>query len=113
MNYMPPLLGPHVRRLRQRAGLTQQQAADLAGTSVAALRDLEQGRVAAPRSTTLRRLTEALWLPASEAEDLLRRGQPGQTPAHDLWLQVLGPISLRIDGEPVLLGSTRQRLLLG
>lgn len=110
---MPPGLGSNVRRLRRAAGLTQQQAADLAGMSVAALRDLEQGRIATPRSATLRRLAEAFRLPAGEAELLIRRAQPGQFPAGDLWLQVLGPVTLQVHGAPVELGSHRQRLLLG
>lgn len=102
-----------MRTLRRGAGLSQRQAADLAGLSVAALRDLEQGRVAAPRPATLRRLAEALRLPAADAEELLRYAQPGQLPATDLWLQVLGPVAVQVDGVVVEVGSARQRLLLG
>lgn len=106
-------LGGVIQTYRRRAGLTQQQTADLAGLSVAALRDLEQGRVATPRPATLRRLAEALRLPAAELEELLRWAQPGRAPADDLWLRVLGPMSVRVDGVVLDLGSPRQRLLLG
>jgi DNA-binding SARP family transcriptional activator len=99
--------------LRRDAGLTQRQAADLAGLSVGSLRDLEQGRITAPRSATLRRLAEALRLSAVDTDALLRRSQPGQFPDDGLWLQVLGPVTLQVDGARVELGSTRQRLLLG
>jgi DNA-binding SARP family transcriptional activator/DNA-binding XRE family transcriptional regulator len=99
--------------LRRDAGLTQQQAADLAGLSIGSLRDLEQGRITAPRSATLRRLAEALRLSAADTDELLRRSQPGQFPDDELWLQVLGPVALRVDGARVELGSPRQRLLLG
>lgn len=106
-------LGSSVRDLRQQAGLTQQQAADLAGMSVGALRDLEQGRVSAPRAATLRRLAEALRLPVRATEELLRWAQPGQAPDRGLWLQLLGPLAVQVDGAVVAIGSARQRLLLG
>lgn len=110
---MLPRLGVHVRELRCRAGLTQQQTAELAGISVASLRDLEQGRVTAPRAGTLRRLAEALQLPAEEADELIRSGQPGQRPADDLWLQVLGPLAVRLQDGSLGISSRTQRALLG
>jgi DNA-binding SARP family transcriptional activator len=110
---MATRLGSYVQQLRRDAGLTQQQAADLAGLSVGSLRDLEQGRITSPRSATLRRLAEALRLSSADTDELVRRGQPGQFPDDDVWLQVLGPVTLQVDGERVELGSTRQRLLLG
>jgi DNA-binding SARP family transcriptional activator/DNA-binding XRE family transcriptional regulator len=109
---MPPGLGSYVRQLRLDAGLTQQQAADLAGMSVAALRDVEQGRITTPRSTTLRRLAEAMRLPAPDAEELIRCGQPGRFPSNDLWLQVLGPLALHTGEGPVEVPE-RQRMVLG
>lgn len=58
-----------VRRTRLRAGLTQQQLADLSAISVRAVRDLEAGRVRRPRRDTVRLLSEALRLgPARAAE---------------------------------------------
>ncbi|SFB40403.1 DNA-binding transcriptional activator of the SARP family [Amycolatopsis marina] len=102
-----------IKLFRRRAGLTQQQAADLAGLSVAGLRDLEQGRVVAPRAGTLRRLASALELSAGEAEDLLRIGRSAPAPGQDLWVRVLGPLTIEVDGKEVDPGSARQRLLLG
>jgi transcriptional regulator with XRE-family HTH domain len=45
-----------MRRTRLRAGLTQQQLADLSALSVRAVRDLETGRVRRPRRDTVRLL---------------------------------------------------------
>ncbi|MEQ4304093.1 tetratricopeptide repeat protein [Plantactinospora sp. B6F1] len=101
-----------LREFRERAGLTQQELADRAGLSVGGLRDLEQGRVAAPRSTTLRRLADALGLSAEEAAGLVRLGRAAQPPAHGLRLQVLGPLAVVVDGAGVDLGSAKQRTLL-
>jgi len=57
-----------VRRTRLRAGLTQQQLADLSALSVRAVRDLEAGRVRRPRRDTVRLLADALRLgPAGES----------------------------------------------
>lgn len=81
--------------------------------SLAALRDLEQGRVVAPRPAALRRLGEALWFPASELEELIRRGQPGELPDDELWIQILGRLTVRIRGAAVAIGSTRSRVLFG
>lgn len=103
-----------VREFRRRAALTQQQAADLAGLSVAVVRDLEQGRVAAPRPTTLRRLAEALRLSRTDAERLLWSAQPGrQRELRELSVRVLGRLAVTRGGAEVELESTRQRLLLG
>jgi DNA-binding SARP family transcriptional activator/predicted negative regulator of RcsB-dependent stress response/DNA-binding XRE family transcriptional regulator len=99
-----------VRRHRRRAGLTQQQAAESAGISVAGLRDLEQGRVAAPRPGTLRRLATALGVSEAERAELLRAAQPGGT---GLYTRILGPLALTVDDTPVDLGSESQRTLLG
>src|SRR5882757_6261225 len=46
-------LGARLRRLRVAAGLTQNEAARRADLSVGTLRDLEQGRTAAPRKASL------------------------------------------------------------
>jgi DNA-binding SARP family transcriptional activator/Flp pilus assembly protein TadD/DNA-binding XRE family transcriptional regulator len=108
----PPRLDGLVRRFRRRAGLTQQEAAELAGMSVAALRDLEQGRVATPRPGTVRRLTTALQLSTAEAEELLRLAQ-APAAVTGLRLRVLGPLTASVDGVPADPGSATQRALLG
>lgn len=81
--------------------------------SVAALRDLEQGRIGNPRPMTLRRLADGLGLSMTDTEVLLLYGQPGMLPDSHLWLRVLGPFTVYVDGEPVPTGSDRARLLLG
>lgn len=102
-----------IRLFRRRVGLTQQQVADLAGLSVAGLRDLEQGRVRTPRAGTLRRLASALELSATEADELMRAGRSGPSSGNALWIRVLGPLTIRVDGDDIDHGSARQRLLLG
>ncbi|MFC0529911.1 BTAD domain-containing putative transcriptional regulator [Phytohabitans kaempferiae] len=101
-----------LRALRERAGLTQQDLADRAGLSVGGLRDLEQGRVAAPRPATLRRLAASLGVSDEEAAGLVRLGQRANPPVHDLRIQVLGPLAVVAGAESVDLGSTKQRTLL-
>jgi DNA-binding SARP family transcriptional activator/Tfp pilus assembly protein PilF/DNA-binding XRE family transcriptional regulator len=109
----PQRLDGLAREFRRRAGLTQQEAADLAGMSVAALRDLEQGRVAAPRPATVRRLAAALRLSPVEATELLRLAAGGPTAAAGLHMRVLGPLEVTVDGAPADPGSATQRVLLG
>ncbi len=53
-------LGQLLRLIRLKSGLTQQQLADLATVSVRAVRDLESGRVRAPRRHTVRLLAREL-----------------------------------------------------
>ncbi|SDD75484.1 DNA-binding transcriptional activator of the SARP family, partial [Prauserella marina] len=102
-----------IQEFRRRAGMTQQQAAELAGVSLAGLRDLEQGRVAKPRVATLRRLATALALSADETDELIGLSLNTQIPGYDLWVQVLGPLSAQVAGAAVDPGSARRRMLLG
>ncbi|QSB15315.1 tetratricopeptide repeat protein [Natronosporangium hydrolyticum] len=106
-------LGKVLQELRQRVGLTQQEAADLAGLSVAGLRDVEQGRVATPRARTIRLLGGALGLSATEVADLVALARPNPRAAGGVWLGVLGPLALRVDGVEADPGSETQRVLLG
>lgn len=105
-------VGPLVRQFRKRAGLTQQELADLAGFSVASLRDLEQGRVTQPRANTLRRLAEALELPPQET-DYLVHNPASNAPHYGLRVEVLGPLRLRIGNENIVPSSQIQQALLG
>jgi DNA-binding SARP family transcriptional activator/DNA-binding XRE family transcriptional regulator len=98
---------------RRRAGLTQVELAGLAGLSVAGLRDLEQGRVAAPRAATLRRLAAVLGLSAAEAADLARPPVAESDPGREIWIGVLGPLTVRAGGAEIDPGSEVQRMLLG
>jgi transcriptional regulator with XRE-family HTH domain len=45
---------------RQQAGLTQEELAEKTGLSVRAIRNLEAGRVRAPRQASVRMLADAL-----------------------------------------------------
>jgi DNA-binding SARP family transcriptional activator len=124
--------GVVLRAHRRAAGLTQQQLADLAEVSVGTLRDLEQGRTRHPRPGSAARLTAALGLDASQAEQLpqqarvqaarvqegataARHGQRVARPAavDGVWVQVLGPLAAWRGGAPVALGAPKQRAALG
>lgn len=105
-------LGDLVRAHRRRAGLTQVEVAALAGLSIAGVRDIEQGRVVTPRTKTIRRLGTVLNLPAAELTRLTRRPTADDDSA-GLWIGVLGPLTVRVDGAVVNLGSDPQRALLG
>ncbi|MEU6643969.1 BTAD domain-containing putative transcriptional regulator [Saccharomonospora sp. NPDC046836] len=102
-----------IRGLRRRAGLTQQEVADLAGMSVAGLRDIEQGRVTRPRTSTLRKLAIALGLSRFETEELIQAGTQRDIDAPGVRLEVLGPLRVVVDGALVDVGSETQRVLLG
>jgi len=105
-------LGTLVQGFRKRAGLTQREVADLAGLSVAGLRDVEQGRVTRPRASTLRKLGDVLDLSRVELGELLR--EAGGEPAANggLRVEVLGPLRVLADGAAVDPGSETQRTLL-
>ncbi|WP_199434148.1 BTAD domain-containing putative transcriptional regulator [Qaidamihabitans albus] len=109
----PRRLGEVVGELRVRAGLTQRQLADLAGLSVAGLRDVEQGRVTAPRPASLRRLAAALGLSPDEADDLVAMGRRGQPAEPNMRIRVLGPLGVTVNGAEVDPGPVRQQTLLG
>jgi tetratricopeptide (TPR) repeat protein/DNA-binding XRE family transcriptional regulator len=113
---------------RRLAGLTQQQLAALAGMSVAAVRDLEQGRTHRPRPGSAGRLARALGLDAVQAQTLVLAAQApagapaGHTgrrvphparPADGVWVQVLGPLAVWRHGVAVELGGPKQRAVLG
>lgn len=102
-----------MRGFRRRAGLTQQEAAELAGLSVGALRDIEQGRVSRPRASTLRRLANVLELSRSERDDLMREADDEPDRGDGVRVEILGPLRVLVDGEAVETGSETQQLLLG
>ena len=106
-------LGGAVRRFRRRAGLTQQEAAELAGLSVGALRDIEQGRVSRPRASTLRRLAAVLELSRAERDDLVREADDEPARGDGPRIEILGPLRVFAGGEVVEAGSETQQLLLG
>ncbi|MER7228236.1 helix-turn-helix transcriptional regulator, partial [Streptomyces rubradiris] len=62
--------GQELRRLRARAGLSQEALAHAAGVSVRALADMERGRTRGPQRRTVGALAEALGLDDGEAAGL-------------------------------------------
>lgn len=62
--------GDHLRELRNRLRLTQEELAGITGLSVRALRYLESGRVRQPRWSTLQRLLDGLELAPEERQRL-------------------------------------------
>ncbi|NKE57827.1 tetratricopeptide repeat protein [Lentzea sp. PSKA42] len=89
--------GRTLRARRQAAGLTQRELAQRAGMSVRAVRNLENGRTAAPRGATSRQLDAALETACGP----------------ELWIGVLGPLQLRVGGRSVEVRGTKTATLLG
>ena len=121
-------LGALVRERRRAAGLTQRQLAERSGLSVAAVRDLEQGRSRRPRQGSLDALARALGLDARQSAALAAAGDRAARPAlrrapaggeapagHDsgLWLAVLGPVAAWRDGRAVRLGPPSRAAVAG
>src|SRR4051812_40431612 len=63
--------GSVVRRLRLRAGLTQEELAERSGVSVRTIRGIETGSRRNPQLVSLVQLADALELSADERHDLL------------------------------------------
>jgi DNA-binding SARP family transcriptional activator/DNA-binding XRE family transcriptional regulator len=114
----------YVRQYRESAGLSQQRLAALAGMSLGALRDLEQGRTTQPAQRTLDQLATVLGLGAGERNHPLAAPSeqssgsdgdpvPRSAKGSGLRLGILGPLTVWRDGSPVALGGTRQRAVLG
>lgn len=106
---------------RLRTGLTQQELAHRTGISVAAIRDLEQGRSRRPRLSSLRALVEVLGLSDDEVRQLALAPLPPADPAvaapvpapsGQLFLGILGQFVVRLGGVAVHLGTGRHRSLL-
>ena len=103
-----------LRRLRESAGLSQQEAARRAGMSVRALRYLENGGVRRPQAASISRLADTLGVPAEELARQFTGGSStrGVRPP-GVRVEVLGPLTVRRGGQEVPLGSAMRRLLLG
>jgi transcriptional regulator with XRE-family HTH domain len=78
-----PNFAERLRQLRAAAGLTQEQLAERAGLSVAAIGDLERGRVQRPQAKTVRALAKALRVPAYELDAAARRPRETEPRAED------------------------------
>lgn len=93
--------GRRLRAARRRLGLTQDDLARRTGVSVRAIRDLESGRVHAPRPRT-----EQMLAAVTGSFD-------APPPSADVRVDVLGPLTAHRAGEPVEVGPPRQALLAG
>ncbi|GAA3767690.1 tetratricopeptide repeat protein [Plantactinospora mayteni] len=120
-----PSSGPTVGRLlrthRLHSGMTQRELAGRAGLSIAALRDLEQGRSARPRHASVASIAAALGLDDRAREALhtaaaaaMRTYEAGRVsdPGAPVRIRVLGPLELRRGDDLVTIGSATQRVLL-
>ena len=77
----PGAFGAMLRRLRRRAGLSQQELAERAGLSLRGIADLERGAWRSPYPATVRRLVQALGLdPTDQAELLTALARDGAAP---------------------------------
>ncbi|BCB89650.1 BTAD domain-containing putative transcriptional regulator [Phytohabitans suffuscus] len=116
-----PTVGRLLRAYRLRSGMTQRELAVCAGLSIAALRDLEQGRSTRPRHASVEAITAALGLD-DRARDALhaaaaaavRTNGAGRVsdPGDPVRIRVLGPLELRRGDGLVTIGSAVQRMLL-
>ncbi|MEU8652029.1 helix-turn-helix domain-containing protein [Streptomyces sp. NPDC048737] len=70
--------GMVLRRLREKAGLTQEELERLSGISVSTIRGLERGKRGNPRMTTVQSLADGLALGREGREELLRAAVPGR-----------------------------------
>ena len=68
--------GAALRANRLRAGLTQEELASKAETSVRTIANIERGRVARPHSRSLVRLADALGMSGGDRDDFMRRPVP-------------------------------------
>jgi transcriptional regulator with XRE-family HTH domain len=69
-------LGTRLRRLRDAAGLTQQQLANQAGLSISAVALMEIGHKKDPRLSTLLALSRALGVTLNDLAEDLDEGPP-------------------------------------
>lgn len=112
--------GVLLKAYRERDGLTQRELADRSGVSLAAIRDLEQGRSRRPRRDSVHALARALDLTGPE-ERRLRAGAhtppvlapvPAAPAAPAVALGVLGPLTVWHSGVPAPLNAAKPRVLL-
>jgi predicted ATPase/transcriptional regulator with XRE-family HTH domain len=93
----PSTFGTTLRRLRLAAGLTQEELAERAALSVRGVSDLERGVNARPRSSSIRRLSEALGLSIDEWQSLLSASLgPSETPSTQPQSQPLNTLPPRV-----------------
>ena len=98
--------GARLRRLREAAGLTQEELASRAGLSGRAIRSLERGERRRPYPHTVRTLADALGLPEDERASLLA-AVPGRGSATQVSTTAPSEYNLPTPSTP-LLGRERE-----
>jgi len=104
--------GELLRRHRLRAGLTQDELAARAGLGARTLRDIESGRVRAPRERSVAALAAALALSDPERHEL-RTMLGAVDDDRVVRIGVLGPLSVSRAGLTIDAGPPMRRALLG
>ncbi|MFF5229290.1 tetratricopeptide repeat protein [Dactylosporangium sp. NPDC000521] len=112
--------GGLLRRHRRAAGLSQREVAERVGVSVAAVRDLEQGRTRRPHRRSVDAFITALGLTGEDGAAFRRLALAGGSPparpaAPDapVRLGILGPLTVHRGPEPVPVGRSARRAVLG
>ncbi|MCD0445771.1 tetratricopeptide repeat protein [Glycomyces sp. A-F 0318] len=124
----PAPFGALLKSYRERGGLTQRDLAEKSGVSLAAIRDLEQGRSRRPRRRSIHGLALALGLDDRHEARLLAAAFPTGAAAASaaprppdaepiasgsaVTLGVLGPLAVWRGGVPVPLTAAKQKCLL-
>ncbi|MDX3753458.1 BTAD domain-containing putative transcriptional regulator [Streptomyces sp. AK08-02] len=103
-----------VRTARVRRGVSQRAVAERSGLSLRTLREIEQGRVRAPRASSLQRLAEVLDEPVLFPDPApAESGQAAYAADEPLALQILGRLAVRRGTAEVTAGTPKQQRLLG
>ncbi|WP_163010672.1 BTAD domain-containing putative transcriptional regulator [Streptomyces dangxiongensis] len=115
---MPPIthrdIATIVRTARVRRGVSQRAVAERSGLSLRTLREIEQGRVRAPRASSLQRLAEVLDEPVLCPDPGPAESGPAAHAAQEpLALQILGRLAVRRGPAEVTAGTPKQQSLLG
>ncbi|MEU8891486.1 BTAD domain-containing putative transcriptional regulator [Streptomyces sp. NPDC048442] len=110
-----PDVAEMVRSARTRCGVSQRDLAERSGIGLRTLREIERGRVLAPRSGSLHRLAEALHDPALVAQVAEAAGGGGGAYRENdpLVLRILGRFSVSRGTAAVAAGTPKQQYLLG
>ncbi|MET7426663.1 BTAD domain-containing putative transcriptional regulator [Dactylosporangium sp. NPDC005555] len=120
MNDVSGGFGGLLRAGRRAAGLSQRHLADRAGISLAAIRDLEQGRTRRPQRRFVDAIAAALTLDETAETALRRAAEPGDrdppgAPADaggPVRIRVLGPLAVHRDTADVPVGRGGRRAVL-
>ncbi|WP_418959830.1 BTAD domain-containing putative transcriptional regulator [Streptomyces tritici] len=103
-----------VRTARTRNGVSQRDLAERSGIGLRTLREIERGRVRAPRAGSLRRIAEALHEPELLARVAGAADADGDVTEDDpLVLRILGRLSAARGTAELVTGTPKQQTLLG